>query len=153
MEYFSSDFNMINPLLCGNRYFHMATVPSLPLSSQSLFTNKFYSKWYDIYALPCVKQISSGNMLWSAGSSTQCSVVTQMGGMGSGGREVLEGEDYVYIQLIHFVVQQKLTQFCKATITPLKKNGMKLFHGRRMYNPWVCERCSMKGKKKMLIQI
>ena len=36
-----------------------------------------------------------------------------------GGREAPEGGDmrtYVYIQLIHFVVQQKLTQHCKAII-------------------------------------
>ena len=36
-----------------------------------------------------------------------------------GGREAQEGGDmgiYVYIRLIHFVVQQKLTQHCKAII-------------------------------------
>ena len=36
-----------------------------------------------------------------------------------GGSEAQEGEDmgiYAYIQLIHFVVQQKLTQHCKAII-------------------------------------
>ena len=36
-----------------------------------------------------------------------------------GGREKQEGRDmgiYVYIQLINFVVQQKLTQHCKAII-------------------------------------
>ena len=36
-----------------------------------------------------------------------------------GGREAQEGGDmgtYVYVQLIHFVVQQKLTQHCKAII-------------------------------------
>ena len=32
---------------------------------------------------------------------------------------------YVYIQLIHFAVQQKLTQHCKATILQLKKNFFK----------------------------
>ena len=35
------------------------------------------------------------------------------------GREMQEGGDmviYVYIQLIHFVIQQKLTQHCKAII-------------------------------------
>ena len=41
-------------------------------------------------------------------------MVTGMGG-GVGGRSEREGI-YVYIQLIHFVVQQKLTQHCKATI-------------------------------------
>ena len=36
-----------------------------------------------------------------------------------GGRETQEGGDmgiYVYIQLIHFVIQQKLTHHCKAII-------------------------------------
>ena len=32
------------------------------------------------------------------------------------GREVQEGGDYAYIELIHFIVQQKLTQHCKAII-------------------------------------
>ena len=35
------------------------------------------------------------------------------------GRETQEGGDmgiYVYIELIHFVIQQKLTQHCKAII-------------------------------------
>ena len=36
-----------------------------------------------------------------------------------GGREMQEGGDtgiYVYVQLIHFVIQQKLTHHCKAII-------------------------------------
>ena len=36
-----------------------------------------------------------------------------------GGRETKEGGDmgiYVYIELIHFVIQQKLTHHCKAII-------------------------------------
>ena len=36
-----------------------------------------------------------------------------------GGRETQEGEDmgiYVYVLLIHFVIQQKLTRHCKAII-------------------------------------
>ena len=36
-----------------------------------------------------------------------------------GGREMQEGGDmgiYVYIYLIHFVIQQKLTHHCKAII-------------------------------------
>ena len=35
------------------------------------------------------------------------------------GREAQEGGDmgiYVYLELIHFVVQQKLTQYCKVII-------------------------------------
>ena len=43
---------------------------------------------------------------------------TQMGGVE--GRSKEEGI-YVYTQLIQFVVQQKLTQHCKATIAQLKK--------------------------------
>ena len=30
----------------------------------------------DVCALPCVKQLASGNLLYSAGSSTRCSGVT-----------------------------------------------------------------------------
>ena len=42
---------------------------------------------------------------------------------GQCGREAQEGEDvhiYKHIQVIHFVVQQKLAQQCKATIFQLK---------------------------------
>ena len=46
----------------------------------------------------------------SRGNSTQCSVVTQMGS-----KSKKEGI-CVYIDLIHFAVEQKLTQHCKATI-------------------------------------
>ena len=41
----------------------------------------------DTYTPPCVKEIASGNLLYSTGSSAQCSV------MGGGGREVQEGGD------------------------------------------------------------
>ena len=58
-------------------------------------------------------QIASGNLLYNTGSSAQCSVMTQMGGMG--GRSKREAI-YVYIQLIHLIVQQKLTQYCKEII-------------------------------------
>ena len=69
---------------------------------------------FDINTLPCVKEIASGNVLYSTGSSAQCSVTTQMGGMqGVGGRSKREVILF-YIQLIHFIVQQKLTQHCKA---------------------------------------
>ena len=40
------------------------------------------------------------------------------GGMAAGRRLKREGI-YVYINLIHLVVQQKLTQHCKATIPQL----------------------------------
>ena len=35
-----------------------------------------------IYILPCVKQIASGNLLYSRGNSAQCSVMTLRGEMG-----------------------------------------------------------------------
>ena len=54
-------------------------------------------------------------------SSAQCSVMTQRGGMGKAlGRRLKKDGIYVYIQLIHSVVQQKLTQHCKATMLQLK---------------------------------
>ena len=59
-----------------------------------------------IYTLPCVKQIASGKLLCNTGSSAQCSVMTQKGGMGvwEGGSN---GKGYIYIsqsELIHFVL-------------------------------------------------
>ena len=56
----------------------------------------------------------SGKLLYSTESSGQCSVMTQRGAMGvqweGGSREGI----YVYIQLIHTVVRQKVTQHCKC---------------------------------------
>ena len=37
------------------------------------------------------------------------------------GKESKKEWIYVYVQLIHFAVQQKLTQLCKATILELKR--------------------------------
>ena len=54
----------------------------------------------DIYTLPCVKHIVNWNMIYSAGSSAWCSVVTSMGGMGWGWREVYEGgHTYIHTQV------------------------------------------------------
>ena len=67
----------------------------------------------DIYTLPWVKQVASGNLLYSTGSSTRCSVTIQMGGMKRvGGREGI----CVNTWRFHFVVQQKSTQHCKAIV-------------------------------------
>ena len=77
-----------------------------------------------IYTLPCVKQLASGKLLYSTESSVQCSVINQKHGMvGVGGRCKREGL-YVCLQLIHFIVQQKLTQHCKKKCFN-KKNKMK----------------------------
>ena len=52
----------------------------------------------DVCALPCLKHILSGNQLYSAGSSAQCSAVAWMGGMGVGRKEGQEeGRKIVYI--------------------------------------------------------
>ena len=41
--------------------------------------------------------------------------------MEAGGKEAKGGGDIVYLQLIHVVIQQKLTQYHKAIISNLKK--------------------------------
>ena len=77
----------------------------------------------DIYPPPCVAWIASGKLLYSTGSSARCSVGTQMGGTGVGGKEAKEGGDvcvfvfiYIYIYIYHTAVQQKPRQDCKAII-------------------------------------
>ena len=61
----------------------------------------------DIYTLLtlCIEQITKENLLDSTGNSTQCSVVTKMG------RKSKNEWTYAYVELIHFVVQQKLRQY------------------------------------------
>ena len=44
-------------------------------------------------------------------------------GWGGGEKEAHEGGVTLYIYLIHFVIHQKLTQHCKATIPQFKKRG------------------------------
>ena len=39
----------------------------------------------DIYIIPCIKLIASGKVLYSTGSSAECSVMTSMGEMGEWG--------------------------------------------------------------------
>ena len=55
----------------------------------------------DIYTLLCIKQVTKENLLYS----------TELCSMLCGDKEGI----YVYVWLIHFAVQQKLTQHCKAT--------------------------------------
>ena len=60
-----------------------------------------------------IKQVTNENLLHRTRKSTQCSVLTYMG-------KKSKKEGYmcacVYVQLIHYAVQQKLTQHRKATI-------------------------------------
>ena len=63
---------------------------------------------------------ASGNPLRSAGSSTQCSVMTWMDGMvGRLKREEVQ----VYVRLIHFRVQQKLHKVVSQLYPNLKKKA------------------------------
>ena len=72
--------------------------------------------------LPCVKEIASRNLLCIPGklSLVLCDDLEGGMGVGAGGRSKWEGD--VYIQLIHFIVQRRLIQHCKAMISQLKKN-------------------------------
>ena len=70
---------------------------------------------FDISTALCVKQIASGKVLYSTWRSAQCSVMTQIGGKRQDGSNVQEERTCVYISLIYFVVQQKLSRHCKAT--------------------------------------
>lgn len=65
----------------------------------------------DIYTLPCAKRIAGEKLLCVTQELSSCSVMTQKGGDG-GGRRLKRGI-YAYIELIHIVVQEKLTQHCK----------------------------------------
>lgn len=76
-------------------------------------------KWdvrIDIHILG-IKQTDSGELLYSTESSAQCSAETQSSEMGVRVEGRLKREEmHVYIQLIHLIVQQKLTHHCKAII-------------------------------------
>ena len=50
------------------------------------------------------------NLLYSRGNCTQYSATAYQG------KESKKEWIYVYVKLIHFAVQQKLTQHCKSTI-------------------------------------
>ena len=71
-----------------------------------------------VNTLPCVKQRAGGNLQYNTGSSAWCSVMSWM----VGGRTKREGI-YVYIEQSHLIVQQKLTQHCKAIILQFKKKS------------------------------
>ena len=63
----------------------------------------------DTYTLLCPKQIPNENLLYSTENSTQ-----RCGDLN--GKDIQKRGDILFIQLIHFAVQQKLIQHCKATI-------------------------------------
>ena len=71
----------------------------------------------DIYICYMCKTDSYWNLVYNTGSSAWCSAMTLMGGMrvGEGGKSKNKG---IYV-LIH-IIQQKLTQDCKAIMSQLK---------------------------------
>ena len=105
----------------------------------------------DIHTLLCIKQTTDENLLYITGNSTQCSVVTRMG------RKSKKEGIFLYVQLSHFAVQQKLTQHCKATIFQKGLKKKKVYnasafpggashkepaykyrrHKRNRFHPWV----------------
>ena len=73
--------------------------------------------------------LSKGNIQNHTGSSAGCAVMTQKGRMEVGWKGGLKRKGiYVYLQLIHVVVQQKLTQYCKAIIFQFLKIKKKKNH-------------------------
>ena len=71
----------------------------------------------DIYTLLCVKQMTSKDLPYSTGNSTQYSIMTYMG------KEWKKEWIYVNVWLTHFALQQKLTQHCKSIRLQLKKKN------------------------------
>ena len=69
----------------------------------------------DIHAILCTKITTNENLLYSTGNSIWCFGVTQMG------RKSKKEGICVNIWLIYSVVQQKLTEQCKASKLQFKK--------------------------------
>ena len=66
-----------------------------------------------------VNQIASGKLLCNTGSSMRNSGTAWRGGMGWGRRFKREGT-YLYLQLVHFVVWKKTTQYYRTIILQRK---------------------------------
>ena len=64
-----------------------------------------------ILLIPCPAETADEILLYSAGRCTQGSVLTSMG------RKSRREGICVYVQLIHFAAQWRLTQHCKGTIS------------------------------------
>ena len=92
-----------------------AASPASPALAGGFFTT---SVNWEAHTIDAMYKIRNSENL----RSSSCSVVTQMG------RKSKKEGMYVYIQLIHFAVQEKLTQHCKATPLHLKliKNKQKI---------------------------
>ena len=62
------------------------------------------------WALLYIKYVTNGDLLYSTGNSSPYSVMTYMG------KKSKKERLYVYVELIHSAVQQKITQHCKSTL-------------------------------------
>ena len=75
--------------------------------------------------LPCIKQIASGNLLYSTGSSAWCSMLTQMSGLGVGLEGGPRGRGYMYtycgFTLLHSRNEQNIIKQLYANKTFFKK--------------------------------
>ena len=60
------------------------------------------------------------------------------GGMGVSEREAREGGDMCNLYLIHTVVQQKVTQHCKATILQIEKYPMRNHYEKEYITEFFC---------------
>lgn len=94
----------------------------------------------DTHALPCVTCIAAGELLSSTGSSARHGEDLQgwdgeeagVARQGGSGREGL----HVCIQL-HFVVQQKLTQHCKAPTRQKQEKHKGTHHHSSLLKSWL----------------
>ena len=86
-----------------------------------------------IYTLPRIKQAASGKLLYSTGSSAQCSVMTCGEIKGCGRRFQREGI-FVYIQLIRFAVLQKL--MCAQSLSCVQLLQPHRLQPARLLCPW-----------------
>ena len=107
---------------------------SFPASGSFQMSQFFASGGQSAHTLGRVKQIASGNLLQAGGA--------QLGALwwprwGEWGGETKERGIHVSLQLIHSVVQQKLTQHCKAITLQFKSCGgghLKAFQTRNPAN-------------------
>lgn len=79
----------------------------------------------DTHTLPCIKQMASGSLQVSTGSSAWCAMVPWRAGVERS--RFKRNREYVYTEPIHFVVRWKPIQHCKPTITQLKEKNKKTF--------------------------
>ena len=99
---------------------YLTTNQSEVIHHEALIPNEGGINWktgIDIYTLLYIKEITTKDLLYSTGNSTQYSVIAYMG------KEYKKEWIHVYpsMQMIHFTLHLKPTQCCKPTTLQLKK--------------------------------